>query len=464
MKRSTLLKVFIVIFLLFINVLDINANNDFDYEININNNVVEIDNANIKINDIYKIDINYPDYLTYKDSYAPKGWVFIKNINQISIDTSLNNSLSEVKNYLDSVSFDVTGAIVDNQITITLYFKKPLLVQQGAKFYKFVDAPNMTWFEAYKAAKESTYNNMQGYLATVIDDNERQELEKVSTKIGWLGGTRAVNATDGNIVSDPDASLYTVDVKTCDKVVCPWQWYWADGPEKGNVFFDGPTHDTGSNTGYEYFYKDASGYYEPNNAGEVEAFLSSKGSNNAYWNDLPNSGVVEGYFIKYSSDFPETDSISVSKAIKPAPIVNPPVVTPPISQNPEPGSIVEETIIYEEIIEENLVEEEIKPKIEKEKTKKEDKEALAQVEEKIDQSDSVSITLISNETLLNVVNKSTVNDSNKDIIEEIVTNEKPENKKLFYEKLAFSVVFSIFIIQQVFHKYMLYKLKKGYKK
>jgi hypothetical protein len=25
-------------------------------------------------------------------------------------------------------------------------------------------------------------------------------------------------------------------------------------------------------------------------------------------------------------------------------------------------------------------------------------------------------------------------------------------------------VFSIFIIQQVFHKYMLYKLKKGYKK
>jgi hypothetical protein len=62
-----------------------------------------------------------------------------------------------------------------------------------------------------------------GYLATVTSVGEDTFIKDLSGNVGWLGGTRMTY--DG--VAD-----------TFDHTSTTGEWYWANGPEKGSVFYN----------------------------------------------------------------------------------------------------------------------------------------------------------------------------------------------------------------------------------
>lgn len=131
-------------------------------------------------------------------------------------------------------------------------------------WYEFV-AGGITWTAARAAAAGSTHLSMPGYLATVTSAAEDAFLGTLSGLSAWLGGSDA--AVEG-------------------------EWRWMDGPEAGQLFWQGGPGGTVSG-----FASWNGG--EPNNAGD-EDYLDRQ---NGAWNDLPDT-TLRGYFVEYSATNP----------------------------------------------------------------------------------------------------------------------------------------------------------------
>lgn len=139
-------------------------------------------------------------------------------------------------------------------------------------YYRFVSSVGITWTAARAAAENSTYYGLQGYLATLLADDEAQLCGEQATGTGWIGGSDA--AAEGI-------------------------WKWVTGPEAGTTFWSGGVN--GSSPNFEYWNTG-----EPNNAGDEDyAHITAPGVGiPGSWNDLPNGGsggpyVPMGYIIEY---------------------------------------------------------------------------------------------------------------------------------------------------------------------
>lgn len=185
----------------------------------------------------------------------------------------------------NSISFsDLTAAIYD----VKFYSSNPnistnkvfSLTAGGANYlpstqhyYKYVSQINISWTEAKVAAENQQYYGLQGYLTTILSDEEANLVGNLSPGIGWIGGSDQV--TEGI-------------------------WKWVTGPEAGTTFWNGDA--SGSSPNYAKWNNG-----EPNNSGDedyahiTDDSVGIPGS----WNDLPNisqsSGPYQakGYLVEF---------------------------------------------------------------------------------------------------------------------------------------------------------------------
>ena len=106
-------------------------------------------------------------------------------------------------------------------------------------FYQYVDN-SLNWVDAKAAAAASSYNGMQGYLATITSAGENNFVWKLLGADAWIGGSydyQQVNAATGTTTfADQNAALGNV--------------YWITGPEAGTQFSSGIGNPVAQNGAY----------------------------------------------------------------------------------------------------------------------------------------------------------------------------------------------------------------------
>lgn len=185
----------------------------------------------------------------------------------------------------NSISFtDLTAAIYD----VRFYSSNPniatnkvfSLTAGGANYlpstqhyYKYISQINISWTDAKVAAENQQYYGLQGYLTTILSEEEANLVGNLSPGIGWIGGSD--QATEG-------------------------VWKWVTGPEAGTIFWNGDA--SGFSPNYAKWNNG-----EPNNAGDedyahiTDDSVGIPGS----WNDLPNLSQsagpyqAKGYLVEF---------------------------------------------------------------------------------------------------------------------------------------------------------------------
>ena len=114
-------------------------------------------------------------------------------------------------------SFDITLAtenIFPSQaVNLTINVSENLLSSRAdsngrVHYYEFVSgASNISWMNAYNAAKLRSINGLTGYLATITSQEEQDFIyNSIAKQVGWLGATRMRNRTVNTRIND-EASI-----------------------------------------------------------------------------------------------------------------------------------------------------------------------------------------------------------------------------------------------------------------
>lgn len=156
----------------------------------------------------------------------------------------------------------VSGAMAD-----------PVQWAVNGHWYEYNPEP-VTWDVAYFIANSSTFQGMQGYLATITSAEENLFVSDTVAlgALSWLGG------------SDHDAANIN-------------DWTWRNGPEAGQAF----TY-TNWNGG------------EPNNCCGGEDYLHTNWGGLGFWNDHGGPGnptQQNGFIIEYSAPVPEPETYAL---------------------------------------------------------------------------------------------------------------------------------------------------------
>ncbi|RSK39353.1 T9SS type B sorting domain-containing protein [Mangrovimonas spongiae] len=178
---------------------------------------------------------------------------------------------------------DLIAAVYDvvfESTTIDLEFEKSFSFTIGeanylpstGHYYEYVADVGVSWDDAKVLAENRTYYGLQGYLVTILSEDEAQLSGEQAAGTGWIGGSDA--ETEG-------------------------EWKWVTGPESGTIFWNGGTN--GSTPNFAFWNTG-----EPNNLGEEDyAHITAPGLGvQGSWNDLPNVGgdgdyEPKGYIVEY---------------------------------------------------------------------------------------------------------------------------------------------------------------------
>lgn len=200
-------------------------------------------------------------------------------------------AFSDFELAIENVVFENTLGLINLDKTIIISIGDANYLPETDHFYKFIDAPLISWIDS-KAAAESLplYYGRQGYLTTIISTVEAAFVGEQSPFTGWIGGT------DNEVYGTTEG-----------------RWVWATGPEQGTVFWNGEVN--GSSPTYANWSVNPQSP-EPNNyggenngtGGEDYAHIADPSVAQPFgsWNDLPNAGgsagspyAAKGYVVEF---------------------------------------------------------------------------------------------------------------------------------------------------------------------
>jgi len=87
-----------------------------------------------------------------------------------------------------------------NERTVSITIGSSLFSDKTKHYYKYVNAPNITWTDAKTAAaaKENKYYGLQGYLVTVTSVEENNFIMGKLQGNGWMGPATMIKMENGN--------------------------------------------------------------------------------------------------------------------------------------------------------------------------------------------------------------------------------------------------------------------------
>jgi gliding motility-associated-like protein len=169
----------------------------------------------------------------------------------------------ELKSAIEDVVYSSSSSYPSGIKKFSISIGQANYLPSNGHYYEYVPNIGITWTNAKAVAQTNIYYGLQGYLATITNDDEAQLCGEQASGNGWIGGSD--EQQEGN-------------------------WKWMTGPETGtNMSF------TFWNTG------------EPNNLFDEDyAHITAPGLGiTGSWNDLSNSGDAsgdyqpKGYIVEY---------------------------------------------------------------------------------------------------------------------------------------------------------------------
>ncbi len=128
-------------------------------------------------------------------------------------------------------------------VTREEYYDPDFVIKDG---YKFLTDKGIIWTDAYKEAKQQSFNGLKGYLINITSDVENSYIYDTFYKLypdalSWTGGTRyepSQTMTD----SETGKTVPNYDLDTpVYKSTLGSTWIWYSGPEAGQVFWNKAT-------------------------------------------------------------------------------------------------------------------------------------------------------------------------------------------------------------------------------
>ena len=156
------------------------------------------------------------DILSFDNSLQPN---ITTNFNPVEGKLTLIGpaQFSDFEEAIKNVVFENTSGVINQDKTIVITIGDANYLPETNHFYKFIDAPLISWTDS-KAAAENLplYFGRKGYLTTITSAVEAAFVGEQSPFTGWIGGTdnEAYGTSEG-------------------------RWIWATGPELGTVFWNG---------------------------------------------------------------------------------------------------------------------------------------------------------------------------------------------------------------------------------
>ena len=263
-------------------------------------------------------------YIQISEGYSPGEDQLIYNGSNPDINTSWN--VTDGKLEISSLSGEdlPISDIIDAVYEVVFFSSNPNPSDKSFSFtignanflpstghyYVYFEQTGITWIQAQQAAENSNYYGLQGYLVTILSEEENQISAEQAGGAGWIG------ASDQGIEGE---------------------WNWITGPEglenggAGIPFWIGQGPETGGgpvNGMYSNWNNDPS---EPNQAGDedyahiTDDSIGLVGS----WNDLSNTGASsgpyqpKGYVVEYGG-MPGDPELNLSSSTS---FIAPPTIT-----------------------------------------------------------------------------------------------------------------------------------------
>ena len=184
---------------------------------------------------------------------------------------------SDLQLAVREVAFTSTDANISGERFFSFTIGDANYLPSTDHFYIFKENNLVTWSDAKILAEASTYYGLQGYLVTILSEEESIISAEQITGTGWIGA------------SDEDNE---------------GEWKWMTGPETGTIFWNGTAGGAAPPGMYENWNTG-----EPNEfqGGEDYAHITADGVGiDGSWNDLPDdtSGQpvdfqAKGYIVEY---------------------------------------------------------------------------------------------------------------------------------------------------------------------
>ena len=447
------------------------AFSDFSYTLVASGNIIDVDNAVVNLEDVSAITIKYEGYLSINSPTLLLGWTNTVKPNEVIIKTNLIGTKEDIANYINNLRFTLNSSVDKATVKITL-----TKLAFDINNYKLVNDDTVnSWYSAYSKAKEFTHDGKQGYLANITSEEEQLFIRKYFTQTMWIGGTRALNTNGsqaGNTIGETNGDL-TLDLSGCP-TVCPTNWYWVSGPEKGTTFAKGATYTDLTTITYHNFASE-----EPNNDANSEGYLAMNFTADGGWNDFPNVKPI-GFLVEYTPNI--IKDLTVDYALENTIVykTNDTPVQPPSlpSAPPVKRTCADDGKIWNEASQSCILEEVNDPAVEaakkkaaeekkKEEAKKEEakKEEAKKEETIVDNTESIKLTLVNNQTNINTNNKTPIKgqgtSSDPNVTQEEV--QEVETKTFSIDKIIFYLFIILLAVQLSYHKYKIYKIKKEMK-
>ena len=158
------------------------------------------------------------------------------------------------------IVFSSTDANISGEKFFSLTIGDGNYLPSTEHFYVYIENIGITWSQAKNLAESSSYFGLQGYLATILSEDENNISAEQISGTGWIGASD--EGTEG-------------------------VWNWVTGPEAGTNFWNGTF--TGGPVGGLYSNWNTN---EPNQSGNEDyAHITDNSVGiTGSWNDLPNAG------------------------------------------------------------------------------------------------------------------------------------------------------------------------------